>query len=121
MVDFRPAHTINGLLGFNKDLSCEDFQESENVVNLLTINSLLANVDIISCSYVNGSIQNTIYSFFPNVSPEYEIIEAPKNLVYLLLTLDTIHTIEAYLTDQDGHLVNWRGENLTMRFHIREV
>ena len=29
LVDFRPSHTINGLLGFNKDFYSEDFQESE--------------------------------------------------------------------------------------------
>ena len=95
------------------------FKSLNIVVNILTIKSLLVNVDIISGSYVNGSIQNTIYSFFGDVSPGYKIIEAPKNLVYLLLTLDTIHSIEAYLTDQDGHLVNLPGKYLTMRFHIR--
>ena len=86
LVDFRPFHTINGLLEFNKDLYSEDFQESEKVVD---IRSLLVSIDIILGSYINGSIQNSIYSFFHNVSPGYRIIEAPKNLVHLLLTLDT--------------------------------
>ena len=44
------------------------------MVNILTINSILVNIDIISGSYVNGSTQTTIYSFFPDVSPGYEII-----------------------------------------------
>ena len=36
------------------------------MVNILTINSILVNIDIISGRYVNGSTQPTIYSFLPN-------------------------------------------------------
>ena len=54
----------------------EGFHESENVVNILSINSILVNIDIISGSYVNGTTKNTIYSFFPKVSPGYKIIPA---------------------------------------------
>ena len=63
------------------------------MVNILTINSILVNIDIISDSYVNGSTQPTIYSFFPYVSPGYTIIENPHNLLYLPITADTIHSI----------------------------
>ena len=62
------------------------------MVIILTISSILVNIDIISGSYVNGSTQPTIYSFFPNVSPGYEI-ENPHNLLYLPITSDTIHSI----------------------------
>ena len=120
-VDFRQPNSISTALGFNNDIYTLDFQESENVVNILSINSLLVNLDIISGSYVNGASQNTIYSFFPNVSPGYKIVETPRNLVYLPVTLETIHSLETSLTDQNGHLLNLRGETLTMRFHIREA
>ena len=48
------------------------------MVNILTINSILVNIDIICGSYVNGSTQPTIYSFFPDVSSGYKIIENPR-------------------------------------------
>ena len=38
------------------------------MVNILTINSILVNIDIISVSYVNGSTLPTIYSFFFQMS-----------------------------------------------------
>ena len=57
-------------------------QESENPVNILSVNSVLVNIDIISGSYLNGLRNPTIYSFFPAVSPGYKIIETPANLVY---------------------------------------
>ena len=91
------------------------------MVNNLTIYSILVNIDIISCSYVNGSTQPTIYLFFPDVSPGYKIIQNPHNHLYLPITSDTIHTITIWLTDQNGNELNLRGENLSMRFHLREI
>ena len=90
------------------------------MVNILTINSILINIYIIAGSYVNNSTQPTIYSFFPNVSPGYKIIEN-LNLIYLPITSDTIHSFTIWLTDQNGNELNLRGENLSMRFHLREI
>ena len=74
-VDFMRYHSTNSLLGFDSKLYISGFNESENMVNILTINSILVNNDIISASYVNGSTQPTIYSFFPDLSSGYKIIE----------------------------------------------
>ena len=68
-VNFRQYNSIISLLGFHSKLCTSEFHESEDMVNILTINSILVNIYIISGSYVNGSTQPTIYSFFPNVSP----------------------------------------------------
>ena len=120
-VDFTQPNSLWNVLGFKEEIYDQEYQESENVVNILSINSLLVNVDIISGSYVNGASLNTIYSFFPNVSPGFKIVETPVNLVYLPVTLDTIHSLETSLTDGNGVSLNLRGEMLTMRFNIREV
>ena len=120
-VDFRQYNSINFFLGFHTKLYTSGFHESENIVNILTINSILVNIDIISGIYVNGSTQPTIYSFFPNVSPGYNIIENPHNLLYLPITSDTIYSITVWLTDQKWNVLNIRGENLSMRFHLREI
>ena len=72
-VDFRLDKSINSLLGFHSNLYACGFNESENMVNILIINSVLVNIDIISGSYVNSFTQHTIYSFFPDVSPGYKI------------------------------------------------
>ena len=120
-VDFNYQNSLAKVLGFTNAKYTEGFHESENVVNILSINSIFINIDIISGSYVNESTKNTIYSFFPKVSPGYKIIESPVNLVYLPLTLDTIDRLEVSITDQDDHLLNLRNEKLTIRFHIREA
>ena len=100
-VDFRRYNSINSLLGFHSKLYTSGFNESENTVNILIFNSILVNIDIISASYVNGSTQPTIYSFCPDVSHWYKIIENPHNLLYLPITADTIHSITIWLTDQN--------------------
>jgi len=70
---------------------------------------------------VNGRTQNIIYSFFPNVSLGYKIVENPRNLVYLPVILDQINKMDTVVTDQNGKQLNLRGENLTIRYHLREI
>ena len=121
VVDFRKDKSINSLQGFDSNLYTSGFHESENMVNILTINSILVNIDIISGSYVNGSTQPTIYSLFPDVSPGHKIIENPHNLLYLPITSDTIRSNTIWPAVQNGIELNLRGENLSMRFHLREI
>ena len=120
-VDFNHQNSIAKILGFTCAKYTEGFHQSEYVVNVLSINSILVNIDIISGSYVNGTTKNTIYSFFPKVSRGYKIIETPRNLVYLPLTLDIIDSLGVLITDQDDNLLNLRNEKLTIRIHIREA
>ena len=120
-VDFNHQNSLSKVLGFTSVKYTEGFHESENPVNILRINSILVNIDIISGSYVNGTMRNTIYSFFPKVSPGYKIIETPVNLVYLPIILNAINSLNVSITDQDDHPLNNRNEILTIRFHIREA
>ena len=58
-VEYRKDKSINSLIGFHNNLYTSGFHESENMVNILTINSILVNIDIISGSYVNVFFQTT--------------------------------------------------------------
>ena len=51
-VDFSQNNSINSLLEFHSKRYIPGFHESEHVVNILTINSILVNIYIISGSYV---------------------------------------------------------------------
>jgi len=121
IVDFLVRNSIASVLGFAQQIYKEGIHESQNVVNILSINSILMNVDVIGGSYVNGKTQNTIYSFFPNVSLRYKIVENPRNLVYLPVVLDKINKMETVVTDQNGKQLNLRGENLTIKCNLREI
>ena len=43
-VDFRKDKSINSLLGFHSNLYTSGFHESQNMVNILTINSILVSI-----------------------------------------------------------------------------
>ena len=101
-VDFNHQDSLAKVLGFMGAKYTEGFHESENPVNILSINSIL-------------------YSFFPKVSPGFKIVESPVNLVYLPVTLDTIDKIYVTITDQDNHSLDLRNEKIRIRFHIREA
>jgi len=79
--DFRARNSISSVLGFRNQVYEEGIHESDSVFNILSINSILVNVDVVDGSYVNGKTQNTIYSYFSNVSPGYKIIENTRKLV----------------------------------------
>ena len=120
-VDFRAQNSISSVLGFRNQVYEGGIHESQNVVNILSINSILVNVDVIGGSYVNGRTQNTIYSFFPNVSPGYKIVENQRNLVYLPVILHKINKMETVAKDENGKQSNLRGDNLTTRYLLREI
>ena len=46
-VDFRKDKSINSLLGFHSNLYTSGFHESENLVNILTIDSIIVNIDVV--------------------------------------------------------------------------
>ena len=68
-VDFNHQNSLAKVLGFTGAKYTKEFHESENVVNILSINSILVNIDIISGSYVNGTTKNTI-PFFRKSAPD---------------------------------------------------
>jgi len=91
----------------------------KDIVNILGVSNLNVTSTTIGSSYTNGSIKNNIiYSFFPNVGLGYKVIQEPSNLIYLPVTLCTISHMKTTLEDQNGKLINLRGEELSIRFHI---
>ena len=86
----------------------------------MQVNTIMVNLDIVTNSYINGTTAPVIYNFFPNVSPGVKIFQSPINLVYLPITVDTINRIKVRLTDQNHTPLDFRGEELTIRFHLRE-
>ena len=96
------------------------YHESETIVNIMKVNSILVNIDIIEGSCVNGKNEPTIHSFFPNVSPGYKIIERPNILTWFPISRSNISSMRVWLTDQNGDSIDMRGEVLTVRISIRE-
>ena len=69
---------------------------------------------------MHGEQTPVVYNFFRNAAPGKKILEAPHNLIYLPVTVDVISALSVWLTDQHGKLLDLRGEELTIRFQLRE-
>src|SRR6218665_3131038 len=104
VVDFTTPNSLRTVLGFNDRRYLSGYNESENIVDIMSITSLRVTCDIIGASYTSGTTGNMIYSFFPNVGPGYKIVKEPVNLVFLPITLSTISSMETTLTNQNGIL-----------------
>ena len=121
VVDFGVDNSLRTVLGFEaKKYSNVGSYESENIVNILNVNSILIHCDIIEGSRVNGKIAPVIYSFFPDVSPGEKIVAEPKHLIYIPLTIGIIPSMTSWVTDQTGADIDLRGEELTLTFHVRK-
>ena len=106
------------MLGFNRSTYGVGRHASEQVVNVMSVNSILVHCNIIHSSYMRGVQAPVVYNFFPNAAPGQ--IEAPSNLIYLPVTVDAILTLSVWLTDQHGKPLDLRGEELAIGFHLLE-
>lgn len=121
-IDFTPKDSIGRLLGFTqRKLSPNTEHSSDQPVKILKVNSLRIECNITTGAYINNQSVHTIHQFFPAVPPGYKIIEVPSHVIYLPISTKLIDYIQLRVVDQDGDLVNFRGETITIRLHIKSV
>ena len=120
-VSFDVPISLASVLGFKRSsVYGVGHHASENLVNIMSVNAILVHCNIIPFSYMRGTQAPVAHNFFPNAAPGQKILEAPHNLIYLPLSADMISTLSVWLTDQHGKLFDLRGEELTIRFHLRQ-
>nr|DAC81339.1 TPA_asm: penton [Megastigmus wasp adintovirus] len=121
-IDFQPMDSIGRLLGFTQRLLPPYINHvSDMPVSILKVNALRVECNITSGAYINQNKVHTIHEFFPAVPPGYKIIEVPKQIIYLPISVRVIDYLQLRIVDQDGDLVNLRGEVITIRLHIKKV
>ena len=118
-VDFTIDNSIRTVLGFNSKIYAQGRHLSEHTVNIMRVNSIFVHTDVIGSAYVNGSQAPVIYSFFPDIPPGGKIIVQPRVLIYLPISLSVISHLTSWLTDQHNQALNLRGEELTIKYHLR--
>lgn len=119
-IDFRVRDSIGSLLGFNNViLSGQSKYLSDNVIKIQPINSIRIDCDLTTGSFHNGQSTHTLYEFCPTVKPGYKIVLQPKNLIYLPITRRTISTLSIVIVNESGKHIDFRGETITCRLHIK--
>lgn len=120
-IHFRKG-TIGKILGFeNIDLPAGGEYISNHTAEIIKVNSLNIDCNIAEGSYLNGKPVHIIHQFFPSVAPGFKIIESPQNVIYFPVTVKIIDNITIHIIDQDGENVNFRGETVTLRLHLKKL
>lgn len=121
-IDFTQQHSIGTLLGFPNNIKILQPNKTyigPESVNIMKVNTINIMCNIVHGSYKNGTNQHILHTFYPTVPPGFKIVEKPHNLVYLPLNTTYISDIEVNISDQDENPVDFRGEDISLRLHIR--
>lgn len=122
VVDFKIKRSIAPLLGFPQlTLEANQSHISSSPVKILKFNVLRVECNITTGAYINNQKVHTIHEFFPSVPPGYKIIEVPSKVIYQPICVSSISHIQLKIVDENGDLINFRGETITVRLHIKTL
>lgn len=119
--------SVLSILGFPKTQTPRKFENrktylSEDIVRITHIDVIRIECDIISGSYINGKHCHTIHQFSHcKVSPGYKFIEEPRHIIYLPIKERRLRSIQISIIDQDGYPIDFRGEQISCRIHIKKI
>lgn len=121
-VDFTKDNSIGPLLGFDRIvIEPEEIAVASSVVDIFKVNTIRVECSIAAGSYVNGEALHIVHEFFPDTPAGYKIVERPSPVIYLPVVPSTIESITLRVLDQAGRLINFRGETIDIRLHLRKV
>lgn len=121
-IDFTKDQTIGNLLGYNKIIiEPNKWIECQNQVSINKVDVIRITCNVVRGSYIDGIEGHVLHEFYPIVAPGYKIVEKPNTVTYLPINKqNSLEEIVIALEDQNGELVNFRGESINIRLVIRE-
>ena len=112
-VDFTSNIAIGSrVLGFERKVfTAKDNDttfEGKYIVKIIDINSIYVHNNLISHSYIDGSLSPVIYTFFPTTGAGEKIVEKPRERIYNAVALKTIDSMQTWITDQNNKELDLR-------------
>ena len=122
-ISFRPDDSIGSLLGFNKGTIYEEYNLSDNPVDIISFDNIFIECDIAQGMIFRGKRSGIIFNFVMDVDPGYRYIHKFHGGVqwYMLETKDFIPNINLKLKNENGGLVSFNGQSVSFRLSIKEV
>lgn len=120
-VDFTKENNIGSILGFDEVILNPDRRHiAKHPVNIFKVNAINVECNLVTNSYRNEKHHHILHVFFPKVEPGTKIIENPLNVIYLPINSRYISEIYVKITDQNGDLINFNEETVTIRLHLKK-
>lgn len=121
-LDFTQPESIGSVLGFTRIIAADPEQVyvSDKTVEIFDVTTIRIECNVVTHSYLNDNLSHTIHEFFPTVAAGYKIVEVPRTILYLPVTVQSLDFLEVRVVDQLGRLVDFRGEEIAVRLHFRK-
>ena len=121
-ISFKASDSIGSLLGFNKRSIYEEYNLSDNPVDILSIDNIFIETDIAQGMIFKGKPSGIIFNFTMDVDPGYKYIHKFQGGVqwYMMESKDIISSIWFKLKNENGDLVSFNGQNVNFRLSIKE-
>lgn len=124
---FWTGGSVLNVIGFVNESNPKLFKKgwlyrSNHIAKITDIDIIRIECDIVSGSFMNGKHCHTIHQFAHcKVPPGYKFIEVPQHIIYLPIKLNRLQSIQISIVDQNGHLIDFRGEQISCRLHIKRT
>lgn len=127
-VDMKVKNSIAPLLGLQLSTLPDLINSTKkqfthilvNHISLNTVRVLNIHCNLTGNSYINGVPSHLLYSIPLSKAPGYQIVEAPKDVVFLPVTDTLIDTVEIRITDQYNTLLDFKGDPIVIVLELRK-
>ena len=123
LISFMFDDSIKDILGFRAITLYEEYNLSNNPVDILSFDKNFLECDIAQGMIFKGRKSNIFHNFTMDVDPGYKYIEKFRGGVqwYMMESKDTISSNCFKLKNENGSLVSFNGQSITFRLPIKEI
>ena len=122
LIDFTYDNTIRDLLGSNALILEDDYNLSNNPVDILSFDNIFIETNIAQGMIFRGKRSGIIFNWSMDVNPGFKYIHRFRGGVqwYTMESKDIISSI-CFKLKNDNQLVSFNGQSITFRLSIKEI
>lgn len=113
-IDFTKPDSIGSMLGFSPQILEPNKKHiSDKDIEIINSSNIYLDTNITGGAYRNNVSCHYIFEFGLTVAPGYNLVEIPKKILYLPVTVREIREINIRLVDDRGFLVPFSNHSKT--------
>ena len=113
----------SNLLGFNKRTIYEEYNLSDNPIDILSFDKIFIESDIAQGMIFKGKRSGIIHKFTMDVDPGYKYMEKFRGGLqwYMMVSKDIISSICFKIKNEKNQIVSFNGQSITFCLSIKEI